>query len=128
MTIPFQNILFLKEFLACNDCFRLFTKIKRGQGLTFGAHLLHDFTIKMFHIFFHNVTLSMDKVSMLYISSFSTYQAKCITKFLFRQLMILWTLRFILDQALKQWLTERKRGEDGNKKFFHSFWRTIIWW
>ena len=24
------------------------------------------------------------------------------------------TLRFILDEALKQWLTERKRGEEGN--------------
>ena len=24
------------------------------------------------------------------------------------------TLRFFLDQALKQWLTGRKRGEDGN--------------
>ena len=26
--ILFQNILFFKEFLACNDCFGLFTKIK----------------------------------------------------------------------------------------------------
>ena len=26
------------------------------------------------------------------------------------------TLRFIFDQALKQWLTGRKRGEDGNAK------------
>ena len=24
------------------------------------------------------------------------------------------TLRFILDEALKQWLTERKRGEEEN--------------
>ena len=52
--------------------------------------------------------------------------------------------RFILDQALQQWLTGRKRGEDGNtkiwkswewkeffrwnKNIFHSFWRAIIWW
>ena len=26
------------------------------------------------------------------------------------------TLRFIVDQALKQWLTGTKRGEDGNTK------------
>ena len=45
------------------------------------------------------------------------------------------TLRFILDQVLKQWLTGRKRGADGNtknleneirildeiKNIFHSF-------
>ena len=49
-----------------------------------------------------------------------------------------------MDQLLKQWLTERKRGEDKiqkleylkNKKsfldqiknIFHSFWRAVIWW
>ena len=26
------------------------------------------------------------------------------------------TVRFMLDQPLKQWLTERKRGEDEKKK------------
>ena len=26
-------------------------------------------------------------------------------------------VRFMLDQPLKQWLTARKRGEDGNTKF-----------
>ena len=26
------------------------------------------------------------------------------------------TSRFMLDQALKQWMTGRKRGEDGNTK------------
>ena len=33
--IPFQNILFLKEFLACNGCFGLFTKIRKGSGTSF---------------------------------------------------------------------------------------------
>ena len=37
-------------------------------------------------------------------------------KFLFRQLITLQTLRFIVDQALKQWLTGRKNGEEGNTK------------
>ena len=41
------NLLFLKKYIACNDCFGLFTKIKKGQGLAFGAHFLHDFPLKM---------------------------------------------------------------------------------
>ena len=56
----------------------------------------------------------MDKVPM---STFSSYQAKCAIKFLFRLLMTSETLRFILDQALKQWLTERKRGKREILKF-----------
>ena len=35
LVIFFQNILFLKEFLACNGCFGLFTKIKKRSGTTF---------------------------------------------------------------------------------------------
>ena len=58
----------------------------------------------------------MGKVSMLYHFSFLRYQTKCVIKFLFRQLMTSHTLRFIFDQPLKQWLTGRKRGEDGNTK------------
>ena len=38
----------------------------------------------------------------------------------FRQLMTSQILRFILDQALKQWLTGRKIGEDGNTKIWIS--------
>ena len=58
----------------------------------------------------------MDKVSMSQLISFSRYQTKCVIKFLFRQLMTSQTLRFFLDQPLKQWLTGRKRGEDENTK------------
>ena len=57
----------------------------------------------------------MDKVSMSHLISFSRYQTKCVIKFLFRQLMSQ-TIRFMLDQPLKQWLTGRKRGEDQNTK------------
>ena len=48
----------------------------------------------------------MNKVSMPYLFSFSRYQTKYVIKFLVRQ----------LDQPLKQWLTGRKRGEDGSTK------------
>ena len=58
----------------------------------------------------------MNKVSISRLISFSRYQTKCVIKFLFSQLMTSQTLRFFLDQPLKQWLTGRKRGEDENTK------------
>ena len=51
----------------------------------------------------------MGNVSMSDLFSFSRYQTKCLIKLLFRQLMTSQTLRFILDRALKQWLTGKKR-------------------
>ena len=80
---------------------------KRSLGLDFGAHFLHDFSIKMFFV----NSLSMGNVSMSYLFSFSRYQTKCVIKFLFRQLMTSQTLRFILDRAVKQWLTGKKERE-----------------
>ena len=59
-------------------------KLERGLGLAFGAHFRHDFCL---HMFLFN-TLSMEKVSMSYLFSFSRYQTKCVIKFLFGQLMI----------------------------------------
>ena len=72
----------------------------------------------------------MIKVSMSHLISFSSYQTKCVIKFLF-------SLRFFLDQPLKQWLTGKKEGKtkiqkfkyvkneksflDEIKKVFHSF-------
>ena len=38
---------FAKEFLSCNGCFGLFTKIKKRLELAFGAHFLHGFFIQM---------------------------------------------------------------------------------
>ena len=60
-------------------------KLKRGLGLAFGAHVVHDFSIKMLLFLFN--TLSLDKISMSHLISFSRYQTKCVIKFLFRQLM-----------------------------------------
>ena len=56
----------------------------------------------------------MDKVSMSHLLSFSRYQTKCVIKFLFRPLMMSETLRFFLNQPVKQWLTRKKREEDKN--------------
>ena len=60
----------------------------------------------------------MDKVSMpQHLISFSRYQTKCVIKFLFRQLMTSYILRFFFDQPLKQWLTVKKEGETKIQKF-----------
>ena len=58
----------------------------------------------------------MHKVSMSQLISFTRHQTKCVIKFLVRQLMTSCTLRFFLNQPLKQWLRGKKRGEDGNTK------------
>ena len=62
----------------------------------------------------------MNKVSMLHLISFSRYETKCVIKFLFRQLMTSQVLRFFLDQALRQWLTGKKRVENENTKMWIS--------
>ena len=59
------------------------TKLKKDLGLGFGAHFLHEFSIKC-SVF---DTLSMDKISMSRPISFSRHQTKCVIRFLFRQLM-----------------------------------------
>ena len=57
-------------------------KLKRGLGLTFGAHFLHDFFHKnVLHL------ISMAKVSMSHLIYFSRYQTKHNIEFLFRQMM-----------------------------------------
>ena len=48
-------------------------KLKRDLGLAFGAHFLHDFSVKMFLI----NSLSMDKASVSHLIYFSKYQTKC---------------------------------------------------
>ena len=62
----------------------------------------------------------MDKVSVPHLISFSRYQTKCVIKFLLRQFMMSQTLRFFLDQPLKQWLTGEKRGRDKYTKIWIS--------
>ena len=59
----------------------------------------------------------MAEVSMSHLISFSRYQTKCVIKFLFIQLMMSSTLRFFLDQPLKQWLTGKKEEKTKIEKF-----------
>ena len=113
-------------------------KLERGLGLAFAAHFPHDFSIKMFFIWY-----SIDGQSFNIPFFLLKYQTKCVIEFLFRKLMTQ-TLRFIFDQPPKQWLTGKKEGKMEIQKFeyleneksfldeikstFHSFWRNIIWW
>ena len=60
----------------------------------------------------------MDKVSMLHLISFSRYQTKYVIKPLFRQVMTSQTLRFFLDQPLKQWLKILKLEYIENERAF----------
>ena len=117
MLIPFQNILLLKDFIACSDCFGLFTKIKKGSGTRvwcpFSAWFLHKnvpyLILYQWPKFQHDKFFpSQDIKQNVLLSSYldSWWHHKL--------------LRFILDQALKQWLTGRKRGEDGNTKIWIS--------
>ena len=110
MIILFQNILFLKEFLTCNSCFRLFTKAKKESGASFWC------TSSAW--FFHK--------NVLYLIIYQGTKFQCHTFFLCQDIkgnMLLssyldhwWLLRFFLNQPLKQWLTGKKRGEDKNTK------------
>ena len=132
---------FIFKRISCIQwLFWLFTKIKKGSRTslwcTFSAWLfyknvpyltLYQWTKFQYHTFFPSQDIKQNEL----LSSYN------------RQLMTSWTLRFIFDQPLKQWLTGGKRGEDGNtniwisrerkellgeiKNIFHSFWRAIIW-
>ena len=88
-------------------------KLKRGLGLASGTAW-----------FFHNnvpysiLYQSMDKVSMSHLISFSRYQTKCDIKFLFRQLMTSWTLRFFLRSTFKAMANSEKKREDKNTKIY----------
>ena len=91
MIILFQNILFSKEFPACNGCFELFTKIKEKSGTSSWC----IFSTWFFHKNVPYLILYLwAKVSMPYLSSFSRYQTKYVIMFLFRQLMKNRTLTF----------------------------------
>ena len=120
--ILFQNLLFLKEFLACNGFFRLFTKVKKGSGNSLWCTFSAWFSNKKVPY----LILSMDKVSIVYLFSFLKYQAKCVIKFLFRHLMMSQTSRFIFNQPLKQWLMEKMRGN--TKIQISRGWKELFRW
>ena len=108
--------VFFKNFLRPMAVLGYLAKLKKGLGLAFCAHFLHNFFCKnaLYLIFyqwtkfqFHTFFLSQDI-------------KQNVIKFLFRQLMTLYTLLFFLGQPLKYWLTGEERGEDENTKIWIS--------
>ena len=140
MIILFQNILFLKEFLACNGFFGLFTKVKKGSGNSLWyTHFLHDFPIKMFLIWY-SINGQSFNVIPFFILKISN---KMFFKFIFRQLMtckledLSWiSSKLMADRKKKErkmeiqnfkYLENKKSFLDEIKNMLRSFWRTIIW-
>ena len=79
-------------------------------GLVFDAHFLYPFFHKNFSLIIYQLTKFQYNI-----------WSNCVFKFLFSQLMASWTLRFNLDHLFEQWLTEGKRGEEGNVKMWISW-------
>ena len=96
MITLFQNILFLTEFLACNSCYGLFTKIKKGSGTSFSC--------KFFAQFFHK------NVPNLILFQWTKFQ--CYTFFLSQDIKqnvllssyigISWVHKLIVDTSFKE--------------------------
>ena len=117
LIIIFQNFLFSKEFPACNVCFGLFSKIKKGSGTNFWC--------TFFAWFFHK--------NFLYLILYQWTRFQCHTLFqdikqnvLLSYLdkwwhVIIFLKRFFLNQPLKQWLTGKKRADDENTKIWISW-------
>ena len=124
----------------------LFCNLKSDWSLEVCAHFfawffhknvpyltLYQWTKFQCHTFFHSQDI---KPNVLFSSYLDSSWCHVISS---------WYSWFIFDEALKQWLTERKKegkmeikihkyleneesflGEI--KNIFHSFWRAIIWW
>ena len=123
---PLSKYLTFKRISCMQWLFWVFYQNKKG---VWDQLLVHIFRMVLPYKCFLFNTLSTGKVSMSYFFSFPRYQTKCVIKFLCRQLMMSQTIRFILDQPLKQWLTRRNRGEDGNTKIWISReWKELFRW
>ena len=132
-------ILFLKEFLARNGFFRLFTKVKKESGnslwSTFSAWfsnknvpylILYQWTKFQCHTFFPSQDIKQNVLLSSYLDSWWRHK--------------LWDLPSI-NLKSNGWQGE-KEGEVEIQKFeylenersflekiiFHKFWRDIIWW
>ena len=122
--ILFQNTLFLKEFLACNGCLGLFSKIKKESGANFWCTISAWLFCKKCSLF-NSIQWAEFQFHTL---SFSQYIKQ-------NMLSMSLTLSLFLDQPLKQWLMGKKRGRWkykglnisiersflDEKNFFHSF-------
>ena len=140
MIILFQNILFLKEFFACNGFFGLFVKVKKGSRnslwYTFSAWfskknvpylILYQWTTFQCHTFFPSHDTKQNALLSSYFGSWWRHK--------------LWDLSSINLQnngwqgekevetkiQKSEYLENEKSFLDEIKSIFHSFLRAIIW-
>ena len=117
-------IEFSKEFLACNGCFWLYTKVKKGYRASFWCTfsawffhknvfylILYQWTKFQCHTFFSSEDIKQNVLLSFSLDSWWRHK-------LYLQRFI--SIRFIFKQPLTQWLTRRKRGEDRNTKIWIS--------
>ena len=112
----FQSFMFISITFGTEWLFTILITTSKNHPDKQSPQLVHIFCMIFPYKCFLFNTLSKGKVSMPHLFSFP----RCVIKFLFRQLMMSQTIGFILDQPLKQWLTGRKRGKDGNTEIWIS--------
>ena len=136
MIIPLQNILFLKEFIACNRCFK-FTKIKKQSGTSFWCMFSEWF-------FHKNVPhLILYLVSIPYLFLLKIWNKMLLSSYLDSSCIINFKIYLGSSSKKNGWQGEKeekmeiqkfeylKNGKSISgeiKNIFYSFWRAIIWW
>ena len=137
MIILFQNILFLKETLACNGCFVLFNKIKKGSGAIFWCtcsawsfhkkvpHLiLYQWTKFQCYILFLSQDIKQNVLSSYldrwWLTSFKVFLGSTSKAMADREKK--------MERLKYKYLKNEKWFLDEIKNTFHSLWRAIIWW
>ena len=135
MIIPLQNILFLKEFIACNHCFE-FIKIKKQSGTSFWCTFSEWF-------FYKNVPhLILYLVSIPYLFLLKIWNKILLSSDLDSSWIINFKIYLGSNSNKNGWQGEKEKMEiqkleylkNGKsisneiKNIFHSFWRAIIWW
>ena len=141
MIILFQNILFLKEFLACNGCFGLFTKIKKGSGTsfwcTFSAWFFHKNVPYLIlyqwpkfqcHTFFPSQDIKQNVLLSSYLNSRWHHKFQDLSSIKLSSNGWQGEKEEKVKIQKFEYLQNEKSFLDEIKNIFHSFWRTIIWW
>ena len=140
MIILFQNTLFLKEFLTCNGCFGLFSKIKKGSWTNFWCTFSAWFFRKHvpYLIFYqwtkfqcHALFLSQDIKQNVLLSYLDSWWRHKLKDFCWINLKSnCWKGKKERKTKIQkfEYLENKKSFLDEIKNIFHSFWRAIIWW
>ena len=115
MLILFQSIFFFQKFISCISCFRLFTKIKKGNRTsfwgTFSAYYFHKNTPYL--ILYQLTQFSIRPTFLLKISN-NMFLNSCLSNWWRHKLLDLSSFNF----SSNGW--RGKRREEGNKRIWIS--------